>query len=130
MSGIERKRLVYIAMPYSAPTKEGIQENVRRAREFAISHFSAFPRCFPLVPHNLGTEIEEIGNNDFWYGATASVLMRCDAVVFGPGWEKSRGCALERGVALNDQIPTFEWDSAGNPEHSAVRLRAFLERFL
>jgi len=38
------------------------------------------------------------------------ILKRCDLVVMVPGWENSSGAKEERNVAIEHNIPVFEWD--------------------
>ncbi len=68
-----RKRLLYIAMPYSAPTKQGIADNIEAARSFVRDYMPRDPHVLPVLPHNMGLGIECIGDDQYWYDATASL---------------------------------------------------------
>jgi hypothetical protein len=104
-----RKRLIYIAMPYSAPTKQGIADNIEAARSFVRDYIPRDPHILPVLPHNLGLGIECIGDDQYWYDATASVLLQCDAMIAGPGWEDSKGCHKEVKLAIRHHIQCFRW---------------------
>lgn len=104
-------RLVYIAGPYTAPTRCGIAANVQRAREVAdrVNRAGAFAVC----PHLLGDGIEDSGDAEFWYEGTLEVMRRCDAVVLVPGWKNSSGAIKEEAEATARGMPVFspcEWD--------------------
>jgi hypothetical protein len=49
------------------------------------------------------------GNREYFHYAKNSMIQmtRCDAVFLGEGWEDSKGCKLERGMANKLNIPVF-----------------------
>lgn len=105
-------KLVYIAGPYTAPTRCQVMANIQRARE--VADRVARAGAFPVWPHPLGAGLEDAGDEAFWYAGTLELMRRCDAVVLVPGWEKSKGAQGEAGVADIRDMPLFcvadEWD--------------------
>jgi hypothetical protein len=124
-----RKRLIYIAMPYSAPTKQGIADNIEAARSFVRDYIPRDPHILPVLPHNLGLGIECIGDDQYWYDATASVLLQCDAMIAGPGWERSEGCKQEVRHAEKYHIECLRWFDAvpGTSLPMKARVRYFIK---
>lgn len=104
-------KLVYIAGPYTAPTRCGVQANVQRSRE--VADRVARAGAFPVTPHLLGDGIEDAGDADFWYSGTLALMRRCDAVVLTPGWFASKGARAEELEATARAMPIFapsQWD--------------------
>lgn len=104
MSG--RPLLVYVAGPYSAPTSEEIEENCRLARNCGRC-IAAITGVFPLVPHQLGIGIEEIGDYKYWIAATLEVMRRCDAVFAMSTYKSSKGARGEIVEATLIGLPVF-----------------------
>lgn len=108
---MKKMRLVYIAGPYTAPTRCAVAANVQRAREVAdrVARAGAFAVC----PHFLGDGIEDAGDAAFWYEGTLEVMRRCDAVVLVAGWSASKGAVREEMEAVERGMPVFgpttEW---------------------
>lgn len=99
--------LVYIAGQFSAPTREGVERNIRTAGKLAIavSQIGAMPVC----PH-LNTsliEFERTQPYDFWVAGTDEMLRRCDAAIFHPNWTRSAGARSEHETCLSLSIPIF-----------------------
>lgn len=99
--------LVYIAGPFSAPTREGVEENIRRATEAGIE--VARLGLFPVIPHaNTGhPEFERVQNYEFWCEGTMMLLEKCHAILMLPGWEKSRGSRAELRFAQFRRMPIY-----------------------
>lgn len=104
-------RLIYIAGPYTAPTAAGRAANIQRAREVAdrVNRLGA-GRCLAMVPHFLGSGIEDSLSDEQWYPATMEVMRRCDAVVLTEKWEGSKGAGDERAEAERRGLPVFHED--------------------
>ncbi len=99
--------LVYIAGPFSAPTPEGIYENVMAAVEFGQQvRAQGF---VPLVPH---VTVLPTGNTEAEYEAALAecfeLLSRCDAMALMPNWRESPGAVRERARAEELGIVVFE----------------------
>lgn len=99
-------RLVYVAGPYTAPTPRGVKKNISLARHCARA-VAEVPGLFPVVPHQLGIGIEEVGDYAYWIEATLEVMRRCDAVYAIPGWEKSKGAVGEVKEAKRLGLPVL-----------------------
>lgn len=103
-----RKKLIYIAMPYTAETPERIARNIENARRFVRENFPSDSEFFPVIPHNAGIGVEGLGGESYWYDATESLMLACSAVVLGPGWRSSRGARNEFEAAQRGGIPVIE----------------------
>jgi hypothetical protein len=90
-------KIVYVAGPYTAPTKTEVQANIHAARACAAK--LARLGYWPMVPHFLGNGIEDCLDAEDWYSFTAEVLRRCDAICMVPGWESSKGATAELALA-------------------------------
>lgn len=106
--------LVYIAGPFSAPTREGVEENIKAAESVGI--VIAELGGMPVIPHcnTSHPDFEEAQGYQFWVAGTAKLMARCDAVVLVKGWETSKGATGERDLALQLGIPVREYDKASN----------------
>src|SRR3990167_4257601 len=80
------KTLIYVAGPYSAPTKEGIEANIRKAEAVAQS---LWKRGVAVICPHLNTahfEIEGVTWEDYLDGDEEMILC-CDGVLMLEGWE-------------------------------------------
>ena len=117
-------KVVYIAGRFTAPTAWEIEQNVRQAEALAVE--VARLGAMPLCPHTnsrfffglTGTTAE------FWYEGTMELLRRCDALIYVPGWEGSKGTLAEREEAWTLKIPQFhhlrdlkDWLDSGAPSY-------------
>jgi len=100
-------KLVYIAGPFSAPTREGVEANIRRAEALAIE--VAKLGAMPVCPHtNTGhPDFEKAQDYEFWIAGTLKLLRRCDAVIFVDGWVDSPGSVCEFRDAHERKQPVF-----------------------
>ncbi len=108
-----RKKLIYIAMPYTAESPERIARNIENARRFVRENFPSDSEFFPVIPHNTGIGVEGLGGESYWYDATESLMLACSAVVLGPGWRSSRGARNEFEAAQRAGIPVVEAQLVG-----------------
>jgi hypothetical protein len=92
---MKKKLLVYVAGPYSADTLEGVEENCRRARDVGVQLAKCGPTVGPIVPHQLGRDIEVIGDYEYWCEVTLELMRRCDVVFAMPNWKNSKGACGE-----------------------------------
>lgn len=96
---------VFISGPFSAPTPWETHKNVLRAEEAAarVAHLGAMPQC----PHTNSKNMVGIQDWQFWMDGCLEWLKRCDAVLFLPNWESSRGAKLEHAEAVLHDTPRF-----------------------
>jgi hypothetical protein len=102
---------VYIAGPYTAPTPEGVAQNGARAQALGRSLLEAAlakgVNLVPVVPHSLDAGFGGLGSAEYWYAATASVLIACDYVLLTPDWQDSKGALAEVEIAGDYAVPVF-----------------------
>jgi hypothetical protein len=105
--GVELK-LIYVAGPFSAPTREGVEHNIKSAviDGLQIARLGGVP----VIPHSMTSdpEFERVQPNEFWIDGTLELMKRCDAVFMGPGWWSSKGARKERVVAGDLGLPIFD----------------------
>lgn len=107
--------IVYIAGPYSAPTAMLIQENIEKARSWAVklANESIGFICPHLNTAQFGLYSE--ASESFYKEMDLDILSRCDAILMIPGWKRSPGACEERLAALLQGIPVFyaedDWDN-------------------
>lgn len=104
--------LAYVAGPYTADTLDGIEENCRRARLVGKELAGCGPTVFPVVPHQTGRDMEDIGDYEYWCEATLELMRRCDVVYAMQGWENSKGARGEVAEANKLGIPVIYHDLA------------------
>jgi hypothetical protein len=109
--------LVYVAGRFSAPTRAGVEENIRRAVELGIE--VAKLGAFPVIPHSntAHPDFETVQPYQFWIAGTLALLRACDVCIMVPGWEASSGATGEREEAART-MPVF---------YSVEELRAWLD---
>lgn len=98
--------LVYIAGPISAPTEAEREANIRNAehvyRELIQIGIAAV--CVHSTARRLWGRVSE----EAALAADLVLLARCDAVLLTPGWQTSRGTAIEIAHAAELGIPVYE----------------------
>lgn len=100
-------RLVYIAGRFSAPTREGIEANIRAAEDVGIE--VARMGLFPVIPHanTARSEFGDVRPYEFWIRGTLMLMRACDLVLMLDGWEQSRGACGEHAEAKRSLMPVF-----------------------
>lgn len=101
-------KLIYVAGPLSAETKEGIAANV--ARSITAGKEVWRVGGMAIIPH-LNSPSSVFGGvmaAESVYLADLELLDRCDAVFRISGWENSRGTCYETAWANFRQIPVFD----------------------
>ncbi len=95
-------KLYYVAGPFSAPTRDGVDENISKAEDVGLALASY--GLAPLIPHanTSRPEFEDCQPYEFWIAVTMELLRRCDAVVLVEGWERSSGARAEVRWAIGD----------------------------
>lgn len=99
--------LVYVAGPFSAPTREGVEANIRRAVDLAVE--VAKLGAYPVIPHSNTADprFEHVQPYQFWIEATMALLRPCEALITVPGWEKSSGARNEVAWMRGKYRPVF-----------------------
>lgn len=87
--------LVYVAGPFTAPTREGVEANIRRAVDLGVE--VAKLGAYPVIPHANTSDprFEHVQPYQFWIDATMAMLRPCEALITVDGWEKSSGARGE-----------------------------------
>ena len=93
-------KLIYIAGPYSATTREGVEANIARAVALGIE--VARLGAMPVIPHanTAHPEFNDAQPYDFWIDGTLELLRRCDAVIVTDDYRRSTGARGEVRDAL------------------------------
>jgi len=90
---------VYISGPYSAPDREGEDQNIRYAAAAAAEYLRKGYAAF--CPHTMTAQIDREFNGskligwDDWLTFDLYWLAKCDAIHMLPGWRESKGAMLE-----------------------------------
>lgn len=98
-------KLIYIAGPFTADTWWKVQQNIRRAEEWAkrIAEMGGMPVC----PHTNTGNFWGLLTPEFWYEGTLKLMTVCDAVFFLRDYESSKGSMNEYHKAYELHIPRF-----------------------
>lgn len=102
-------KLIYIAAPYRAATKERRDLQVQAAKWAGV--LIAELGFMPVLPTVNTYRYDEYAPGlgpDFWLAGTAELLRRCDGLFLVPGWEKSKGCQREFELAQELNIPIYQ----------------------
>jgi hypothetical protein len=97
--------LVYVAGPYTALSPRLVETNVRVAEEMAYAIYRSGGSV--VCPHTTTRWVDGEVSYTFMCLATLAQMVRCDAVIFLPGWEKSSGSVQEHEEAQRRGMPTF-----------------------
>lgn len=97
--------VIYIAGPYTADNSWEIESNIRRAEE--LGYIVTQEGFSVIIPHSNTRFFHGTNTPEFWYEATLELLRRCDAVVFVPGYEKSKGSLSEEYEACKLGLPIY-----------------------
>ena len=101
-------KVVYLAGPYTAPTREGVEANIARAREYAMAlatrEIGFF--CPHLNSAHFDSLVPQVGY-EWWIKLYLTMLGRCNAMLVMPGSETSRGVQTEIEYARARLIHIF-----------------------
>lgn len=103
----DRIILAYIAGRFTAPTREGVEANIRKAEALALE--VAALGVMPACPHSNTSHpsFETVQDYDFWIAGTMKLLRRCDIVVFTDDYALSKGACGEEADAMKRGQPRF-----------------------
>jgi hypothetical protein len=99
--------LVYIAGPFSAPTRAGVELNILGATGVGLT--VAKLGAMPVIPHANTSHpaFENVQPYQFWIDGTLELARRCDAMLMVHGWERSKGAVAERELFIRLGKPVF-----------------------
>ena len=99
--------LVYVAGPYSAPDRAGVELNIQAAVALGIE--VAKLGAMPVIPHanTSHPDFEKVQPYQFWIAGTMALLRACGACVMVEGWEASSGARGEHQEMLRLGRPVF-----------------------
>lgn len=100
-------RIVYIAGPFSAPTREGVERNIAQAQRVALE--LAAKGIFYISPHlnSAHADFEIVRDKRFWLEMYLNILNRCDALLVFGDYTTSEGTLSEIAFANAANIPIF-----------------------
>lgn len=105
-------KVIYVAGPYTADTKEQKQLNLDKSEELAKSLTLFGYSC--IIPHKL-TAFWDYDENfidwkesDWLNRCCFPILKKCDALILTEGWQKSSGCLKEIDFCTNNNIPIYK----------------------
>jgi hypothetical protein len=112
-------KLVYVAGPYTSSDPWLAEQHVRAAEYTGIKVMHA--GFWPVIPHsNTRHYFTAACTYEQALEGTLEMLKRCDAAIFVPGWEASKGARAERlycervGMPVFDSIEVLqEWRARG-----------------
>jgi len=96
-------RLIYIAGPYRAATREGIQANIDRAAEAAQRLWRK--GWVAICPHLNSAHFE--GDPAWYLTGYLEVLRSCDAMYVLKDWARSEGTRAEILEAARNLMPLY-----------------------
>jgi len=100
-----REFLVYVAAPYTAPDKAGIQKNIEFAETVMIE---LLKRGFSVIcPHKNTAHLDYVMPWMAFMEMSFRLIKACDAILFTGDWRNSKGCNMEWEFAKEHRIPVF-----------------------
>lgn len=98
-------RVIYVAGPFTGPTRWRVDENVREAERWGLRLVEA--GMMPLIPHSNTRSFDGLATPEFWYAGTLELMHRCDGVLMMPSWRRSSGARAEEARARAAGLPVF-----------------------
>lgn len=102
---IDDVRILYVAGPYRADTEHGVLRNIQRAEQLAAELWRL--GYVVLCPHKNSAHFGGLIADDSWLSRDLELLARCDGIVMGYGWERSRGSVEEERFARSMGLHVF-----------------------
>lgn len=86
--------LIFVAGPYTAPTPEAIEANIKRCELLAMEVQAL--GCGAVCPNSMGRHWNgEDPTRDQVMASAKLALSRCDAIIVAEGWQNSTGTKEE-----------------------------------
>lgn len=98
--------VIFIAGPFRADSAWGIEQNIRRAEEAALTVWLS--GHVALCPHTNTRFFQGAAPDSVWLAGDLELLMRCDVVLLIRGWQNSEGAIAEKQKAESVGIPVYE----------------------
>jgi len=99
-------KLYYFAHPYSGNP----EENFRLANERTVVLIENDWDVFSPISHSHPLQLIKDRPYDEWMELDNVIMSRCDGLILAPGWQKSKGCVLEREWFAKRGLPILEYD--------------------
>jgi len=100
-----RQPVIYIAGPFRGANAWEVRENIRRAERVSMECWQA--GFAAICPHTNSANGEGLIPDEWWLRGDISIMLRCDAVLVVPDYEKSGGTKREIATAQQNGIPVF-----------------------
>jgi hypothetical protein len=91
-------KVIYVAGKYRAETQEGVDANIKKARDAAIKLWKQ--GWAVICPHLNTAHFDGEAPDEVWITGDLEILSRCDAIFLMNNWQQSAGAKLERERAL------------------------------
>jgi len=98
-------RVVYLAGPFRGKDHWEIAENIRNAERLALEVWKMGAAC--LCPHANTAHFQNAAPDEVWLNGDLEMVLRCDAMLMTPDWQRSSGATTERSLAMQHRIPVL-----------------------
>lgn len=107
---------IYIATPVNGRKEKTLRAKLEAAEERVAEIYDYIHGYYPSadwysVFKYMEAEYLETCEESEIMGACVNMVIQCDMIVLDDGWESSRGCTIERYIAMQygKQIRTINW---------------------
>ena len=100
------KKVIYVAMAYRGKTVFDVHCNIHLAWLAAAEIWAL--GAVALCPHTNSQHMTGLVDDQVFLDGDIDLMLRCDAVYMGPGWQRSAGAVHERQVAADHGLAVFE----------------------
>lgn len=109
-------KLLYLSGPFSNDDYiHGIEQNILNASKIALECWRQ--GWAVICPHKNTSGFQYVTDIPYerWLEGDTLMLSKCDAILMLPGWQKSNGACTERALAINMNIPVYDYNLDGVP---------------